>query len=111
MTEPQSEIELEVERLRRMVRAMAEMLVEHGLIDASIVEGRLRLAAIPYLPTPPKKASWWSRLFHKEEIGAIPTVMMPVDQTAPVQRMPFEVQSLYDEGNLPSVVATPRVKS
>jgi hypothetical protein len=113
LPDPEPNTELEVIRLRRMVHAMAEMLVECGVIDASMVEGRLRLAAIPFLPPARKKLSWWTRLFRtrSKDLGAVPTVMMPIDQTVPVQRMPFEVQSLYDEGNLPSVVvATPRAK-
>jgi hypothetical protein len=35
---------------------------------------------------------WWSRLRKKA-----PAVIAAVDQTLPVQTLPFEVQSLYDE--------------
>ena len=105
-------LEAEVIRLRRMVHSLAEILVESGIVDASIVEGRLRLSGngsgthkIPSL----KKPSLWSRLFTRKQRndydGAVPIAMMPVDQTVPVQKMPFEVQSLYDETGGPSVVA------
>jgi hypothetical protein len=102
-------LEAEVVRLRRMVQALAEMLVECGVVDSSMVEGRLRLASQEFSL---KKPSFWSRLWRKkEEIGAIPMVMMPpsIDQTMPVEKLPFEVQSLYDEsgGPSPSVVAPP----
>src|SRR5262249_29965222 len=64
-------------------------------------EGRLKLGS--FEPAPLKKPSWWSRLFKKKrEVGAIVSEMMPVDQTVPVQKLPFEVQSLYDEPNLVS---------
>jgi hypothetical protein len=108
-------LEAEVVRLRRMVHALAEMLVECGVLDASMVEGRLRLASVAPEPLHPsmqsfsiKKPGLWTRLFGKETkepVGAIPAVMMPVDQTVPVQKMPFEVKSLYDESGGPSVVA------
>ena len=102
-------LDAEVIRLRRMVHSLAEILVESGIVDSSIVEGRLRLSGnstgvIPSL----KKPSWWSRLWKKKErddFGAVPMAMMPIDQTVPVQKMPFEVQSLYDEAGGPSVVA------
>jgi hypothetical protein len=101
----------EVVRLRRMVHALAEMLVEHGIVDSSMVEGRLHLATVDADPLDfsAKKPSWWARLWKKQEppadVGAFPAVMMPVDQTVPVQKMSFEVQSLYDETGGPSVVA------
>ncbi len=108
---PEAELSLDAEvvRLRRMVHALAEMLVECGVVDASMVEGRLRLASVQMEVPSLKKPSWWSRLFRRKEpappAGAVPAVMMPVDQTAPVQKMSFEVQSLYDETGGPSVVA------
>jgi hypothetical protein len=101
-------LEAEVVRLRRMVHALAEMLVDCGVVDSSMVEGRLRLASVETEQLAVKKPSLWSRLFGRKNqdlIGAVPSVMMPVDQTVPVQKLPFEVQSLYDEHNGPSVVA------
>jgi hypothetical protein len=99
-------LEAEVVRLRRMVHALAEMLVDCGVVDSSMVEGRLRIASVESEDFAIKKPSLWSRLFGKKPslVGAVPAVMMPVDQTVPVQKLPFEVQSLYDE-NAPSVVA------
>jgi hypothetical protein len=107
--EAEESLESEVFRLRRMVHSLAEILVESGIVDSSIVEGRLRLSGnstgkIPSL----RKPSWWSRLFKRkkqQDYGAVPMAMMPIDQTVPVQKMPFEVQSLYDETGGPSVVA------
>jgi hypothetical protein len=113
-------LEAEVVRLRRMVHALAEMLVECGVVDASMVEGRLRLASAAVRGEADgtvgelsdvslKKPSLWSRIFGKKQpppvVGAVPAVMMPVDQTVPVQKMSFEVQSLYDEHGGSSVVA------
>ena len=55
-------LEAEVARLRHMVMVMAEMLVECGVVDQAMIEGRLRVARAAELPLPARQ-SFWSRLF------------------------------------------------
>jgi hypothetical protein len=118
---PDPSLEREVVRLRRMVLAMAEMLVECGVVDASMVEGRLHFAASAS-PQPAseeislKPAGLWARLVSKlgkkrnarSQTGVVPTTMMPIDQTVPVEKLPFEVQSLYDESGASKIGSAPK---
>ncbi len=127
-------LQLEVLRLRRMVHAMAEMLVECGVVDPAMVEGRLRSAS--EAPSPPgdetyddgdddvpslKKVGFWARLFGRRRptttvkptvttaaTGAIPTALLASDETVPVTKLPFEVQSLYDEAGNSMVGSGPK---
>jgi hypothetical protein len=120
---PAPSLEAEVVRLRRMVQAMAQMMVECGVVDPSMVEGRLHHAAEAMAPALDgvslKPASLWARLFGRQRgrekaarvdaSGAVPTVMMPPgDQTVPVEKLPFEVQSLYDESGASKIGSAPK---
>jgi len=115
---PDLSLAAEVVRLRRMLQAMAEMLVECGVVDASMVEGRLHLAAERSAETLAevslKPVGLWTRLFGRKKAtrpdveGVVPAAMMPIDQTVPVEKLPFEVQSLYDESGASRVGSAPK---
>jgi hypothetical protein len=115
----------EVVRLRRMVHAMAEMLVECGIVESAMVEGRLRLASeaplpslqteqVPSLKSPGFFTRLWARWFRRAPAMApldddgVVSMAIPPDQTVPVQKLPFEVQSLYDDVGPSQVGSMPR---
>ncbi len=111
-----SQIEIELAQLRAQIRAMGQLLVECGVVDASMLQGRLagaasRVAAqsgAPRISAPPRrpKKSLWSRLFARKELAvepqlpeAIPVYRQP-DQTEPVVQLPFRPKLLYAEPDL-----------
>ena len=116
MVQP-TQLEIEVAQLRAQVRAMGQLLVECGIVDASMLQGRLagaasRVAAqsgAPRISAPtvaPRKPGFWSRLFGKKqpivavpEVGAVPIPRLP-DQTEPVVQLPFRAKLLYAEPDL-----------
>ncbi len=108
--------EIDVARLRAMVEVLAQTLVDTGLVDRAIVEGKLRAAAAtavpdaPALPSPPslKRPGLWASLFGRKRareepappelpLAPIPMPLPGADQTNRVVRPPFPIQSLYDE--------------
>ncbi len=107
-----SSLEEEVARLRHMVRVMADVLVECGVVDQSMIEQRLRMPPSLMEYAPPARPGFWSRLFGRRalDVGAVPSVIISgeTDRTVEVQRLPFEVQSLYDEPGAPTSASSPR---
>jgi hypothetical protein len=111
-----SELELEIAQLRAQVRALSDLLVECGVLDASMVNGRLLSAASrvaprplgrpPAPPTRPKKPGFWSRLFRSEKTP--PAAPPPqrgksgrvADATVPEVNLPFAAQVLYGETDM-----------
>jgi hypothetical protein len=115
----ESDPAVEIARLRAQVRALADLLIECGIVDAAMVEGRLR-AATARLPKPqpargrvePRGArvrrSFLSRLFRRDPtdpsisdaiVGAVPTTKL-TDQTSRVINLPFDPSVLYAEPDL-----------
>jgi hypothetical protein len=92
----------ELARLRRMVQTLGDILVECGVVDPAIVEGRLRAASLDpdgaaEMPSL-KRPGLFARLFHRaSQEQSVPMAPIPVDQTTRVALLPFEAQSLYDE--------------
>ena len=98
-------LEIELAQLRAQVAALTELLIECGLVDRSMVQGRLNGAASRVKPRPlglaPRKPGFWARLFsrRREEVGAIPTPR-EADETVPNVSLPFKPDGLYDERRL-----------
>jgi hypothetical protein len=109
---PAESAEVEVVRLRAMVGVLAELLVECGVVELGMVEGRLRTAAatsaapagasddeVPSL----KKPGLFAQLFAKlgkpkpQARRAAAPPAPPVDETARFAKLPFDTESLYDE--------------
>jgi hypothetical protein len=95
-------LEIELAQLRAQVAALTDLLVECGIVDRSMLQGRLNGAAARIKPrklgAAPRKRGFFARLFSRptEEVGAIP---MPreADATIPTV-MPFKHDDgLYDE--------------
>jgi hypothetical protein len=111
-----TQLEIEVAQLRAQVRAMGQLLVECGVVDASMLQGRLagaasRVAAQSGAPllrsaVEEEERGFWSRLFGKKElvdpneVGPIPTTHLKADQTEPVVQLPFRPKLLYAEPDL-----------
>jgi hypothetical protein len=107
-------LEIDVARLRAMVEVLAQVLVDTGLVDHAIVEGKLRAASATAIPDEPalpslKRRGLWASLFGRKPAPAPappppelpsappPTPLPAADQTNRVARLPFPIQSLYDE--------------
>ena len=100
-------LEIELAQLRAQVAALTELLVECGVVDRSMLQGRLNGAAARIKPrklgAAPRKRGFFARLFSRsatKEVGAIPTpVPRDTDATIPTV-MPFKTDNLYDERRL-----------
>src|SRR2546423_5689596 len=97
-------LEIELAQLRAQVAALTELLVECGIVDRSMLQGRLNGAAARIRPRKlglaPKKTGFFARLFSRrptEEVlaGTVPT-RREADATIPTV-MPFSNDNLYDE--------------
>jgi hypothetical protein len=108
-----SELELEVAQLRAQVRALSDLLIECGVLDASMVNGRLLSAAsrvaprpLGRPPAPPKKIGFWARLFRRKEPTrpGLPPIRAKAsriaDATVPEVNLPFAPQVLYGETDM-----------
>jgi hypothetical protein len=112
----ESDPAIEIARLRAQVRALADLLIECGIVDEAMVEGRLRAAARkPQLArgraeprTARARRSFLSRLFGRDPtdpsisnsiVGAVPTTKL-ADQTSRVTNLPFDPSVLYTERDM-----------
>jgi hypothetical protein len=96
-------LELELAQLRAQVAALTDLLVECGVVDRSMLEGRLNGAAARIRPrklgaAPKKKRGVLARIFSREhsEVGAVPNTRL-ADQTMPTVNLPFKPVALYGE--------------
>jgi hypothetical protein len=113
---------LEVVQLRAQVRELSVLLTECGILDASMVNGRMQHAASRALRdkrgsgprAAQQKQGFWARLFRRnkpepfvpmrlkdsrEITGPIATGKL-ADQTVPVVELPFNDSILYGEPDL-----------
>ncbi len=102
-------LELEVAQLRAQVAALTELLIECGVVDRSMLEGRLNGAAARIVPrplgaAPKKKPGLLARLFAKPAAAPKPrptdgVVRQPQapDETIPNVNLPFKPVALYGE--------------
>jgi hypothetical protein len=71
---------------------LTDLLIECGIVDRSMLEGRLKGAAARVAPSPlglpPKKQGVLSRLFRRERHDT--------DQTIPTVNLPFKPVALYE---------------
>jgi hypothetical protein len=86
-------LETQVAQLQAQVAALTDLLVECGVLDRSMLRGRLQGAAARVSPRPlgqaPKKRGLFSRMFKREEPRA--------DQTLPQVNLPFKPVALYGD--------------
>ena len=98
-------LEIELAQLRAQVDALTALLIECGVVDRSMLQGRLEGAAARVVPRklglPPRKPGLFARLFARRprEAGAIPTPR-EADATVPNVTLPFKPDGLYDERRL-----------
>jgi hypothetical protein len=95
--------------------------VECGVFDVSMVEGRLRLAVeAPQVPRPRRR--WWSRLLaHLSSVRvsflrrwfarAAVRSNSGADETMRVEKLPFDLNTLYDDAGDSSTANAPRPSS
>jgi hypothetical protein len=105
---PIPSLELEVRQLRAQVRALADLLIECGVIDAAMIEGRLNGAAARiagWLPSTERtervqrKRGFFSRLFSRKKDVAI--------GAAPISRLADETARVITAGYEPPLYAEP----
>jgi hypothetical protein len=88
-------LEIQVVQLQAQVAALTDLLVECGVLDRSMLQGRLQGAAARVSPRPlglaPKKPGLLWRIFKREEPRA-----PRADQTLPQVNLPFKPVALYD---------------
>jgi hypothetical protein len=106
LPEPSDEsLEAEVAQLRQMVQALSELLVECGVFDASMVEGRMRLA-VEASPMPRPKRRWWTRLLARlSAVRAAAPSSPSAEETTRVPKLPFDMTTLYDDAGSSSATS------
>lgn len=87
-----SALEIQVAQLQAQVAALTDLLIECGIVDRSMLEGRLRGAAARVAPQalglPPRKPGLLARIFRRDERA---------DQTIPTVDLPFKPVALYGD--------------
>jgi hypothetical protein len=97
-------LQIEVAQLRAQVRALVDLLAECGLVDRSMLEGRLSGAASRVAPKalglpPAKKPGLLGRLFRQEPSEPSRPGRL-ADQTLPAVELPFQPVPLYGDSDL-----------